>query len=314
MKYPQIAARVFNTPLLIAPRKLDAIIAFLGPRLGVEAGMPPVRGIWYDEGEERAAPPPPPYAVTARGTAIIPVHGTLVHRGSAIEQASGLTSYTSLAEAHDLALADSKVRQIAFDVDSPGGEVSGVFDFADEIFAARGRKPSVAIVNELACSGAYLIASAAGRIITARTGYCGSIGVMTSRLDLSKANERAGVVVNLVYAGERKADGYPVQPMSGEEKDILTRDVERLYDLFVSTVARNRGIGVEAVRGTKAGIFDGAASVEMKLADRVLPFKQALAEIEVGLIAAPAPLPLRRTLASRARLPTRVQAAPSSRN
>ena len=33
MKYPHLAARLFNTPLLVHPGKLDAIIAGLGGRL-----------------------------------------------------------------------------------------------------------------------------------------------------------------------------------------------------------------------------------------------------------------------------------------
>jgi len=33
MRYPHIAARIFNTPLLIHPQKLDAIIAGLSERL-----------------------------------------------------------------------------------------------------------------------------------------------------------------------------------------------------------------------------------------------------------------------------------------
>jgi hypothetical protein len=33
MKFPHIAARIFNTPLLVHPQKLDAIIAGLGGRI-----------------------------------------------------------------------------------------------------------------------------------------------------------------------------------------------------------------------------------------------------------------------------------------
>ena len=33
MKYPHLAARLFNTPLFVHPQKLDAIIAGLGARL-----------------------------------------------------------------------------------------------------------------------------------------------------------------------------------------------------------------------------------------------------------------------------------------
>ena len=43
------------------------------------------------------------------------------------------------------------------DVDSPGGSVYGIAELADEIRAARGRKPIVAVANSVAASAAYWI-------------------------------------------------------------------------------------------------------------------------------------------------------------
>ena len=44
-KYPHLAARVFNTPLLLHPAKLDAIIAGLGSRLvGADIEVRPSAG------------------------------------------------------------------------------------------------------------------------------------------------------------------------------------------------------------------------------------------------------------------------------
>lgn len=298
MRYPQIAARAFNTPLLIAPKKFDAIMAFLAPRFGLGGGSP-APAIWYDDSNDAPSEPPPPYCVTESGVAIIPVHGTLVHRGSFMDDTSGLTSYTALSGKLALALADDNVSHIALDLDTPGGEVCGAFDFADEIYAARGRKPITALVNEMACSAGYLIASAADKIIATRTSYCGSIGVITSRLDISKANEREGVVVTMVYAGERKIDGYPFEPITPAERDALTRDIQRLYGLFVSTVARNRNLSEEAVRRTEADIFDGATSVGLGLADDVQPHKQALAGIEAAAPASSISVAARKPRASR---------------
>jgi ClpP class serine protease len=45
--------------------------------------------------------------------------------------------------------------------------------------------------------------------------------------------------------------------------------VDDTYQLFVSTVARNRGLSAEAVRKTEAGIFIGKKAVSAGLADRV---------------------------------------------
>ena len=40
MKIPHLATRIFDTPLLIAPQKLDLILAVVAPRLGVDVHVP----------------------------------------------------------------------------------------------------------------------------------------------------------------------------------------------------------------------------------------------------------------------------------
>ena len=58
-----------------------------------------------------------------------------------------------LADARD----DPGIRGILLDVDSPGGEVGGLFDLADEVYAVREQKPCYAIANDEAFSAAYAI-------------------------------------------------------------------------------------------------------------------------------------------------------------
>ena len=58
-------------------------------------------------------------------------------------------------------LRDPRIQGILLDVDSPGGEVGGLFDLADEIYDARAEKPCFAIADDDAFSAAYAIASRA---------------------------------------------------------------------------------------------------------------------------------------------------------
>lgn len=82
------------------------------------------------------------------GIAIIPVHGPLSKRSGVFDSFFGFTSYELLSDLLGQALDDSEVNAILLDIDSPGGEVAGLFDLADEIFSARDQKPIWAVANE----------------------------------------------------------------------------------------------------------------------------------------------------------------------
>lgn len=266
---PHLAARLFGVPLAIHRPKLDVILAVLGPRIGMAdlatpAGFTP---------PARAAP------TQTLKVAVIPIHGTLVRRTVGLEAESGLTSYAGLAAQLDAALASPDVAAILLDVDSPGGESGGVFDLADRIRAASSIKPVWAVANDMAFSAAYALASAASKVFVSRTGGVGSIGVIAMHADQSEKDAQDGVRYTAVFAGDRKNDLNPHEPISSEAHAFLKGEVNRVYGLFVETVARNRGIEASAVRDTEAGLFFGQAAVGIGLADAIGTFDDALAQL-----------------------------------
>ncbi|HDR9100691.1 S49 family peptidase (plasmid) [Burkholderia vietnamiensis] len=284
MKYPLLASLVFGQAHMIEPGKLDVILRVLADRMDLQLDMSERVPIGAFDDPNKFAPTQvdakrDAWADVGSGVAVLSVGGTLVHRASSLDAMSGLTSYAQLSSAFNAMLGNSQIAHIVLDVNSPGGSVNGAFDFADEIFNARGRKPITAIVDESAYSAAYAIASAADEIIVPRTGGVGSIGVVAAHLDRSEANERQGIKVNYVYAGARKIDGNPNAPLSDEAHAELKAEVDRIYGLFVETVARNRGLSVDAVRGTEAGVFRGPAAIDHRLADRVQAPRDAMRAI-----------------------------------
>jgi signal peptide peptidase SppA len=269
---PHLATRIFDTPLLIAPQKLEVILAALAPRLGIEA--PPVSAAVSVERASRK-----PYEVTPDGIAIIPVEGTLVHKTRGIDALSGLRSYVDIQQEIEDAATDPTIKGILLEIDSPGGEVAGAFDVADTVYSARATKPLIAVANNDAFSAAYLLASAAQRIYVSRTSGVGSVGVIVSHLDVSGNDEKMGYRYTIVSAGARKADFNPHAPLSEEAKSVLEGEIARTYGLLVNTVARNRGLPEAAVRGTEAGLFFGSDALNVKFADRLGTRQDALADL-----------------------------------
>lgn len=280
MRYPHVAARVFDTPLLIARAKLGAVLSVLGPRLGFEVKKGEGIALFSDDDEdyEPVVESTPGYTIE-NGVARIIVYGTLLHRSDWLSSLSGLTSYQSVAEAFRAALADPQVAAIVFDIDSCGGEVSGCFDLGDEIFAARGQKPMVAVANEFALSGGYPIASAADEIVICQTGLVGSIGVVWTHVDHSEQNKMLGLAVTHIFKGKHKIDGDPEHPLTDQAKDSIGADMSKIYDVFVAVVARNRGMDAAAVIATEAEIYRGESGVAIGLADRVGTLKEVMEQL-----------------------------------
>ncbi len=272
---PHLAARVFGTPLMIARAKLEVILGVLAPRFAGGASEPIT--------EE--ADPAPQTSITVERIAVVSVIGTLVSRSGYLAAASGLVSYSDIGDAVAAALQDPTIRGIILDVNSPGGEVGGLFDLVEQIRAIKtgNIKPLWAVANESALSAAYAVASAADRIYVTRTGELGSIGVVAVHVDESGADAKAGLAWTFVFAGERKVDANAHEPLSERARDTIQADVDRLYTQFCALVAANRRISSEAARATNAAIYRGELAVRAGLADRVGTLDLAIAEMVTEL-------------------------------
>lgn len=281
---PLLADRVLNTPLLITQDKLDAIMMVLGPRIGL-GGEPVVLNM----ANQKPSATISHFDVSGFGEggsegehatlALITVHGTLVNRSGGMDGWSGIRSYEAIRK--DIRTAQEDYRKglihgIAFDYNSSGGEACGCFDLVDDMYALRGQIPTFALINEKANSGAYACASAQDEIYVTRTASVGSIGVRMRHVDRSKKNEADGYVVTDLAIGERKLDGNPDQPLPPEVKMLFTAEMEKVMDLFVSTVSRNRGMDEKAIRALEAAVLTGEDAVAAGLADAVLSYDAAL--------------------------------------
>jgi signal peptide peptidase SppA len=285
---PHLAARVFGVPLMVQIDKLMVILDAIGPRIGlrehvVVEGLPVVvtRPAPDDQDEEDDMPMAgrKPYPVSPDGIAVITISGTLVKKASWMDAESGLQSYETIrgqiADARD----DPGIRGVLLDVDSPGGEVGGLFDLADEVFALRESKPCYAIANDEAFSAAYALASSAQRLFVTRTGGVGSVGVIAVHMDQSGWDEKMGRKYTAIYAGARKNDFSTHQPLSDDARANLQGEVDRLYEMFVASVSRNRGLAPALVRKTDAGLYWGEKAISAGLADQIGSFDDALAAV-----------------------------------
>ncbi|MDX0649056.1 S49 family peptidase, partial [Sinorhizobium medicae] len=166
--YPEIASRMFGTPLMLHPSKGDIIARAFGPRVlgspdapahvagGEEMGLVGEKlrdatDYWDDalyKGPELVAP----------GIALIEIEGSLVNKGKWIGKSCGMTSYEAIGVQVRDCIERDDLKAVVFEVDSYGGEVTGAFDCAEQIFELSQLKPTIAVLTDHACSAGYLLA------------------------------------------------------------------------------------------------------------------------------------------------------------
>jgi len=212
--------------------------------------------------------------------AVIDVSGALVARDMNSLMSFGMTSYEGLkAELTEL-LDDPNIDTIIGRFDSPGGMASQNMDISDFIYSSRGQgKKLIAMVDDMAYSAAYGIASAFDEIWVTRTSGVGSVGVVSYHVDQSEYNKKMGVKIEYIYAGEKKVLGNPNEPLTDEGRAEYQKEVTRLYNLFTATVARNLGLSVDDVKKTEAGTFHGEEAIEVGFAHKVGTFDQLLSSL-----------------------------------
>lgn len=275
--YPNIAARVLNTPLLLEPGYARVFFSALSSRLGIQQ-LKDVDGVILtgDKLHLTASAFTPSrdrersYALHD-GIAVIPVTGSLVHKFGSVHPYSGMTGYDGLIYRISQAVHDAEVEGILLDIDSPGGEVAGCFDATDKIFQLSQLKPIGALCYDMNCSAAQAIASActSRRYIT-QNGRAGSIGVLMAHASYEKYLEEEGVKVTLIHSGQHKVDGNPYEDLPSDVLARFQKGTDDLRQLFASKVSAYTGLDITAVLNTEAQVYRGQDAIDIGIADEMV--------------------------------------------
>ena len=218
----------------------------------------------------------------ATATAIIPVVGVIAKHArmvNGISQPRGTSIETlnkQLAEAVD----DSQVESILLHIESPGGSIAGLMDFADDVLEASKVKPVVAFADDLACSAAYWIGSQATQFFANKSALVGSIGVYSLIIDSSKAFDKAGFKMHIVRSGANKGIGAEGVKITDKQVGVIQGIIDANFESFLAAITRGRGAngpGEKQLRKLADGrVFVAADAFDKKLIDGIATFNQVL--------------------------------------
>lgn len=199
--------------------------------------------------------------------AVVDLQGAI---GNAIKPLETSRMLTRLRE-------DTSARAVVLNIDSPGGSAVGSDVVTRAVARLAAEKPVVAYIGGLGASGGYMLAAAANGILALPSALVGAIGVIAYRPLVQGALERVGVEMRVAKSGRLKDMLSPFREPTEEERAKEQHIIDSMYDLFVQSVARGRGMPEARVRELATGeIYPAADALAAGLVDRMGDIEDAI--------------------------------------
>jgi len=201
--------------------------------------------------------------------AVISLSGSITAGGSSLLSGSAITPdlvryYLTKAE------SDRKVKAIVLRIDSPGGEIEPCQEILLEIERAKETRKIVVSMGAMAASGGYYISTPADKIVALSTTQTGSIGVISSAINVEGLLEKLGIQIEIFKGGKYKDMYWGLRELTPEEEAIMQGMVDEFYEQFIDVVVAGRGLNRDDVRSLATGqLYTGAEAKELGLVDEL---------------------------------------------
>jgi protease-4 len=183
-----------------------------------------------------------------------------------------LASAEELVPVLEKAFNSPKVKAIALNIDSPGGqpfESERVGQTIDRLKSETG-KPVYAFIGNTGASAAYLLALHADKIVAGRYSLVGSIGAVITGWDLHKLAEKFDVTQRFYASGVHKNMLNPFVVMSKESEAKAQEMVNQMAVVFADEFKSKRGAKLkEGFDYTTGEIWGGEEALAIGLIDEI---------------------------------------------
>jgi protease-4 len=213
--------------------------------------------------------------------AVLNITGMIVGDGSSNMSDGGNTDVTTVKQALQTALDDSKVKAIVLRIDSPGGDALAASTMLELLEEAKTKKPIVASMSGVAASGGYMVALAGDKIFAEPMTVTGSIGVFSLKPDLSGLLTKTGIHREVLERGRFADAETPFKPFDDASFRKFMEMTGVVYDDFIAKVAKGRKMTPAAVDAVAGGrVWSGKRALEVGLIDRIGGLADAVQEAE----------------------------------
>ncbi|KAF6140011.1 hypothetical protein GIB67_001752 [Kingdonia uniflora] len=211
--------------------------------------------------------------------AIIRASGSISRaRGPFSVSSSGIVSEKFIEKIRTVRDSE-RYKAVVIRIDSPGGDALASDLMWREIKLLAASKPVVASMSDVAASGGYYMAMAAGCIVAENLTLTGSIGVVTGKFSLGKLYEKIGFNKEIIsrgkYAELAAADQRPFRP---DEAEIFKKSAQNAYKQFRDKAAVSRSMTVDQMEEVAQGrVWTGKDAASRGLVDALGGISRAVA-------------------------------------
>ena len=165
---------------------------------------------------------------------------------------------------------DGRAKALLVSIDSPGGTVVGGEAIYRVLRNVAAKKPVVAIMDDTAASGGYMVALGADQIFAHEATVTGSIGVIMQAAEVTEMLDKLGIKTIEIKSSPLKAQPSPFEKLTPEARRVTQEVVDDIYDMFVKMTAERRQLTPERARQLADGrVYTGRQAVANGLVDRI---------------------------------------------
>ena len=146
----------------------------------------------------------------------------------------------TLKEAFVKARTDDSVRAVVLRIDSPGGSALASDLIWREVMLTQRKKPVVVSMGDVAASGGYYIAMAAGTIVAHPSTLTGSIGVFGGKLNMKGFYNKIGLTKEIIAHGQNATLYSDYSGFTPTERERVEKMMKTVYKDFVNKAATGR--------------------------------------------------------------------------
>lgn len=208
--------------------------------------------------------------------AVVNIKGTMEDGGRA--------SADNIIPALKNAFEDASAKAVILQIDSPGGsplEAERIYTVMADL-KHRHQKPTIAVINTMGASAAYLVAVHADKIVAGRYSLVGSIGAIISTYNVSRLAERFNVERQSFTSGPLKDFLDPLTPPTAAARKKAQDLVQSGAGQFIAEVKARRGPKLKPDADLFTGeIWLGAEAKELGLVDEVGTLEQVATSLRL---------------------------------
>ena len=222
-------------------------------------------------------PPQRAQAASENQIALIYASGAILPDIDSIFMPMSVVTPKTLKKAFEKARTDDSVRAVVLRVDSPGGSALASDLIWREVMLTQREKPVVVSMGNVAASGGYYIAMAAGTIVAQPSTLTGSIGVFGGKLNLKGLYNKAGLTKEIIAHGQNATLYSDYGSFTPTERERVEKMMRTVYEDFVNKAAAGRSKSFEDIDEIAQGrVWTGRQAQELGLVDELGGLDDAL--------------------------------------